>query len=154
MIRTILYYAIVLIGFLQIIGYVTKVKTIRNLGVVTAASPLPIVFTEVKGVETFASDFYFRWNSNTSQSNEIKVTPEVYSKLKGPYNRRNIFGAAIAYGPVLPKEIWHPILNYGLCNDILINELSIPIDKESFSLYIKTRTKGRNDEWILITECK
>lgn len=152
--RNILYSFIVIIGLLQIIGYLSKIKVIKNLGVVTCASPLPIVFTEVKGIETFASDFYFQWNKDNGSKEEVKVTPFLYSKLKGPYNRRNIFGAAIAYGPVLPKEIWEPILNYGLCNDILINELELPIEKNSFSLFIKTRTKGRNNEWTLKTDCK
>lgn len=152
--RKILCYIIVVIGLLQTIGYVSKIKIIRSIGVITSASPLPIVFTEVKGVETFASDFYFRWDGENKVKEEIKITPALYSKLKGPYNRRNIFGAAIAYGPVLPKDTWDPILNYGLCNNILTDELKIPIDKESFSLYIKTRTKGRSDEWTLKTDCK
>jgi len=152
--RKILYYLIIIIGFLQTIGYLTKIKMIRDLGVVTAASPLPIVFTEVEGVETFASDFYLQWTNSNNEKEEVQITPALYSKLKGPYNRRNIYGAAIAYGPVLPGKIWDPILNYGLCNDILENELEIPIDKENFSLFIKTRTEGRDDEWTLKTECK
>lgn len=152
--RKVIYYLIVIIGFLQTIGFLTKIKPIRSLGIVTAASPLPIVFTEVKGVETFASDFYFRWNNESSEVQEVKVTPELYSRLQGPYNRRNIFGAAIAYGPVLPEKVWQPILNYGLCNNILTEELDLPIDKESFSLYIKTRTKDRTDDWTLKTDCE
>lgn len=152
--RKIIYFIIIGIGFLQTIGHLTKIKPIKNLGVVTAASPLPIVFTEVNGVETFASDFYFRWNDDNEIAQEVKVTPALYAKLKGPYNRRNVFGAAIAYGPVLPERIWEPILNYGLCNDVLTDELALPIDKESFSLYIKTRTKGRTDEWTMKTNCE
>jgi len=151
--RNNLYGFVVFIGLLQTIGFLSKIEIIRSIGVVICASPLPIVFTEVKGIETFASDFYFRWNKDNSSKEEILMTPYLYSKLKGPYNRRNIYGAAIAYGPVLPKKIWEPILNYGLCNDILTNELDIPIDKESFSLFIKTRTEGRNDVWVLKTEC-
>lgn len=152
--RKLLYYIIITIGFLQTIGYLTKIKPIRDLGVVTAASPLPIVFTEVRGVETYASDFYFRWGKDNTSKKKIKITPALYSKLKGPYNRRNIYGAAIAFGPVLPKKIWDPVLSYGLCNNVLTDELGIPIDKESFSIFITTRTKGRSDEWTLKTECE
>lgn len=151
--RRIVYYLVVIIGLLQIIGYVTKIQSIRNLGIVTCASPLPIVFTEVKGVETFASDFYLRWTDDNSKEREVKITPALYSKFKGAYNRRNIYGAAISYGPVLPEEIWKQVLQYGLCNDILSSELGVNIDKESFSVYIKTRTEGRDDEWILKTNC-
>ncbi len=153
--RKTLYYIIVGIGLLQTIGYLTKVDVVRNIGLVTSASPLPIVFTEVKGVEAFAGDYYFQWKKDeTSSVEKIKVTPALYSKLKGPYNRRNIYGAAIAGGPILPQKLSNPIINYGLCNDVLTNELALPIDKKSFSILIKTRTKGKNDEWVLKTECK
>lgn len=148
-----LYIFIILIGFLQITGYLSGIKIIKNLGVITSASPLPIVFTEVKGVETFASDFYIQWSDN-NKVEKVKITPSIYSKLKGPYNRRNIFGAAIAYGPILPKSIWQPILNYGICNDILQKELEIPFNKENCTIEIETRTKSRNDHWTLKTECK
>jgi len=152
--RTVLYLVVIIIGLLQSVGHLTKMKTLKNLGLITAASPLPIVFTEIKGVETFASDFYLRWVNEDSKSKEIKITPSLYSKLKGPYNRRNVFGAAIAYGPVLPEKIWEPILNYALCKEVLTEELGLPIDKESFTLVIKTRTEKRNDEWLLKTVCK
>jgi hypothetical protein len=151
--RKIFYILIVLVGLLQPIGYLTNIKLIRSLGVVSASSPLPIVFTEVKGVETFASDFYLEWLNKHNQTELIRITPKLYSKLKGPYNRRNIFGAAIAYGPVLPEQIWGPVINYGLCKDILKNEFLIPVEKSGFSVLIKTRTKGRSDQWRLKAEC-
>ena len=152
--RKTIYIVIVLIGFLHIIGYLSGVKVIRSIGAITAASPLPIVFTEVKGIETFASDFYLTWTNEDNSKEEILMTPALYSKIKGPYNRRNVFGAAIAYGPVLPKEIYEPILNYGLCKNVLEEELDLKIDKESFSVLLKTRTKGRNNQWTLNTKCQ
>lgn len=151
--RKALYIIVIVIGFLQTVGYLTKVKIIRDIGILTTASPLPIVFTEVKGVETFASDFYLQWKTADGKQERLKVTPEIYSRFKGPYNRRNIYGAAISYGPVLPEPIWNSVLSYGLCNDILENELKIPVTKEGFSVYISTRTKGKNDNWQLNVEC-
>lgn len=151
--RKALYIIVILIGFLQTIGHVTGIKIIKSLGVVTAASPLPIVFTEVKGIETFASDFYIQWTNELNEIERVQMTPEIYSRLKGPYNRRNIFGAAIAYGPVLPETIWSPILNYGICNGILQEELEIPFDENSFSIEIETRTKSKTDQWTLKTDC-
>ena len=153
MIRKGLCILLVVIGFLQTIGYLTNIQSIRSLGVISCASPLPIVFTEVKGVETFAADFYMQWSDETNQMQRIKITPSTYAKLKGPYNRRNIYGAAIAYGPVLPEQIWKPILNYGVCNDILKDELELPVTKDNCSVYIQTRTASRNDTWTLKTVC-
>ena len=152
--RKIIYSLIVAIGFLQTIGYLTKVENIRNLGILSSASPLPIVFTEVRGVEAFAADFYLSWTDESNKLQEVKLTPALYAKLKGPYNRRNAFGAAIAGGPILPEKIWKPILQYGLCENVLENELGLAIDKESCELLIKTRTKDRNDEWKLKFNCE
>jgi len=152
--RKIIYSMIVLIGLLQSIGYLTKIENIRNLGVLTTASPLPIVFTDVNGVEAFAADFYLNWNDKSTNSKQIKITPALYAQLKGPYNRRNAYGAAIAGGPILPEKIWKPILKYGLCQNVLENELRLPIDKESFSLKINTRTKNRKNQWTHNIDCK
>jgi len=152
-IRKILYGIIILIGFLQIIGFVTTIQPIRSLGIVTASSPLPIVFTEVKGVETFASNFYIQFRKDNGAMEKIKITPELYSKFKGPYNRRNIYGAAISYGPVLPKTIWEPVLSYGLCQNVLRDELGIEVTTNEFSILIETRTEGRDDQWILDMNC-
>lgn len=154
MLRKLIYGLVIAIGFLQIIGYLTQQKTIRGLGAVSASSPLPIVFTEVKGVETFASDFYVQYRNPQGEIEKIKMTPEMYSKFKGPYNRRNIYGAAIAYGPVLPKPLWQSVLNYGLCNDVLKNELQLPVSKQGFSIVIETRTAGREDHWELNANCE
>ncbi len=149
----VLYYTILVIGMLQITGYLTKTKIIRDLGAVTCSAPLPIVFTEVKGVEAYASDFFLEYKNEDGLLEEIKLTPEIYSKLKGPYNRRNVYGAAIAGAPILPETLWKPILTYGLCNDVLKNELQLPVSKNDFSVKIITRTKGRDDHWHLKIDC-
>lgn len=151
--KNILYTAVVLIGLLQIIGYVTKVEMIRSLGILTVSSPLPLVFTEVKGVETFVNDFYIRYTDEAGVAQELKLTPEIYKQLKGPYNRRNIYGAAIGYGPVLPESLWNSVLSYGLCNHVLNEEFNISKDVSGVSVFIKTRTARRNDSWVLEPTC-
>lgn len=148
-----IYILVLVIGLLQTIGYLTKIKVIRDLGAVTCSSPLPIVFTEVRGVEAYASDFYLEFKTEEGLLEQIKLTPEIYSKLKGPYNRRNVYGAAIAGAPILPETLWKPILTYGLCNNILKEELQIPVTNNDFSVKITTRTKGRDDRWNLKIDC-
>ncbi len=148
-----LYIFIVLIGLLQIIGYVTSVKAIRNLGIATASSPLPIVFTEVKGVETFASDFFLRYTTQLRTTEELQITPTIYSKLKGAYNRRNVYGAAISYGPVMPEDLRNAVLEYGLCSNRLNKEFGLPDNLLDVSVFIKTKTAGRTDSWTLTPDC-
>ncbi len=148
-----LYILIIAIGLLQTIGYLSRIKIIKQLGQITCSSPLPIVFTEVKGVETFASDFYIEFINYTGEREVIKITPNMYSKLKGPYNRRNIFGAAISYGPILKKEIWETIFKYGFCKKKILEEMMLPLNGNNYSVRIKTKTAGRNNEWVLQAPC-
>jgi hypothetical protein len=153
-VRKYLYYVVAAIGFLQIAGYMLHVKTLRGIGAVFCSSPLPIVFTEVRGVETFASDFSIMFKTKEGVQKEIKIDPSVYSKLKGPYNRRNIYGAAIAYGPVLDTAVWNSVLSYGLCRGALVSEMGIDTTGTDYSVRIKTRTAGRNEEWLLKPVCR
>ena len=148
-----IYYLIIGIGMLQIAGYVFRFSSVRGLGAATGSSPLPIVFTEVKGVETFASDFFIRYKNTDGNQHEVKITPELYSRISGPYNRRNVYGAAISYGPVLPKKMRDTVLYYALCKKTLVRELGFPATASDFSIYIKTKTRNRNSIWLLRPNC-
>lgn len=151
--RRALYIGLIAIGSLQMLGYVLGSRAVRGIGAVTAAAPLPVVFTEVNGVETFASDFFVLYDDAQGSPQVLKITPALYKKLAGPYNRRNVYGAAISYGPVLPEPIWQSILQYGICDGPLATELGLPADAANVHIEIKTRTQGRNDAWTLTPNC-
>ncbi len=151
--RKVVYIIIIAVGLLQVTGYLLGNKTLRGLGMATCSSPLPIVFTEVKGVETFASDFFIQYIDTNGVQDITPITPALYSKLKGPYNRRNIYGAAIAYGPVLKKDLLESILRYGFCKQILLEEMDLPLTGKDYKIIIKTKTAGRTDEWVLKPSC-
>jgi hypothetical protein len=148
-----LYLLVIAIGLLQSIGYVTGCKVVRQLGQVSGSSPLPIVFTEVKGLETFASSFFIQFTNKAGAREEVLITPAMYSRLKGPYNRRNVYGAVISYGPVLKKELWEPVLSYGICRGVLQREMGLPLNGSDYAIRIKTNTAGRADEWIIKPSC-
>ena len=150
--RNYLYILVIFIGCIQIIGHVIGVKEVKAFGMLTASSPLPIVFTEVKGVETFASDFYIEYIDEHGKQVSEQITPEMYAKLKGPYNRRNVYGAAISYGPILDKKILNPVLEYGICKKVLLNEMGFPESGTNYVIKIRTKTKGRDAIWYLKTD--
>lgn len=70
----------------------------------TLLSPAPKVFSAVDGFETYSAWFAIGWEGWESRPEELMLDRSVYLGLRGPYNRRNVFGAAIAYGPVLRKD--------------------------------------------------
>ena len=48
--------------------------------------------------------------------------------MRGPYNRRNVYGAALAYAPVIPATLRDPVIQYGLCGDApLLRELGVDL---------------------------
>lgn len=152
--RRVGYVLIVVVGLLQIAGYCFRMPSVRGLGQALSSAPLPIVFTEVKGVETFAADFFIGFTDSSGTYQEVAITPEMYSRLQGPYNRRNVYGAAISYGPVLPEKIWKSVLNYGVCNKTLLMELGVPSNGSNYVVRIKSRTEGRiGQTWELHTTC-
>jgi hypothetical protein len=146
--------AICLVGCLQMMGSVIGSVALRGIGAATAASPLPKVFSDVDGLETFASEFRLRYRGPDGTLVEMPITPALYGRLAGPYNRRNVYGAALSYAPRLPRELWEPVYCYGLApGGPLRTELGIDPGATDISVTIRTRTRGRSDVWTLKAAC-
>lgn len=153
-IKEISFGGLLLVGLLQMIGYLTHIQKIRGLGFMTAASPLPLVFSDVEGLETFASSFVVTITDHTHDTFVLSITPQLYSQLRGPYNRRNVYGAAFAYGPKIPEPLWKSVLSYGFCAEgPLAKEFGVTERIQDVDVRVETKTKGRNDAWNLKLSC-
>jgi hypothetical protein len=112
-------------------GDLLRVPEVRGLAAATGASPAPKVFSSIQGLETFSSDFYIEWKDWNGVAHSVKLTPEIYSRIQGPYNRRNVFGAALSYAPVLAKDprtspMYDAVVRYSLCGRApLLNEIGL-----------------------------
>jgi hypothetical protein len=119
------------IGLLQMTGDVLGFPALKGLGLATAASPAPRVFSSIRGFEPFSTRFYLEWRSRDAALHSLALTPEVYSRLQGPYNRRNAYGAALAAGPVLATDprtqrMFWAVLSHATCGEApLLRELGI-----------------------------
>jgi hypothetical protein len=119
------------LGLLQMSGDLLRVPVLKGIGAATVASPAPKVFSSVQGLETFSSVFYVEWADRAGVAHSLKLTPEVYAHIKGPYNRRNVFGAALAYAPILhgdprTREMFESVVRYALCGQApLLQEIGI-----------------------------
>jgi len=140
---------LVCVGLIQSLGHITGSKTIKSVGLITVASPLPIVFTQQKGfLETFALDFTLIYIENNKEK-RIKITPELYSQLDKPYNYRNVLGAAISYGPVLPKALVASVLEYAFIEPAVLSNAFHLGDLTHASLELRSKTKNVNKLYIL-----
>jgi hypothetical protein len=124
--------ALALVGFAQMAADLLHLNAIKALAAATAASPAPKVFSAVRGLETYSSRFYIESANGGTHAEPVEITPELYARLRGPYNRRNVFGAVLAYGPVLVSDshtqpIFGSVSKYALCGEApLLSELGIP----------------------------
>jgi len=113
--------ALTLLGLAQMTGDVLHLTPLKAIAAATAASPAPKVFSAVRGLETYSTRFFITWPGH-----RIEMTPAVYSRMRGPYNRRNVYGAALAYAPVLPPELRDPVMRRALCNGApLLREIGV-----------------------------
>ncbi len=145
---------LLVIGSSQLAGYLLGFPAIRGLGAATAAAPFPKVFSDVRGFETFSARFTLMYEVPGGATVELAVTPELYARLRGPYWRRNVYGAALSYGPRLPREIWEPVFCYGLRRGgPLRTDLGVPEDALRPRVLIETKTRGRDEQWVLEPAC-
>ncbi|HWA36304.1 MAG TPA: hypothetical protein VG873_00435 [Burkholderiales bacterium] len=125
--------ALVAVGTAQMAGDLTGLTALKALGAATHASPAPKVFTAQNGLETFSARFYIEWFDRSGALHSLRLTPETYRTLRGPYNRRNPYGATIAFAPQLAaSERLAPVLDqvtrHGFCGRApLLRELGIPL---------------------------
>jgi len=123
--------ALALLGLAQMFGDLAGSPALKGIAAATGASPAPKVFSAIKGLETYSTRFFIDWKDKNGKAYSLELTPEVYARLAGPYNRRNVYGAVLAYGPVLStdpngKSMFDAVARYALCgNAPLLKELGI-----------------------------
>jgi hypothetical protein len=123
--------ALLALGLAQIVADLAGLPRLRGLAAATTASPLPKVFSAVRGLETYSTRFFIEWTDRDGAAHSLELTPQTYESLRGPYNRRNVFGAVVAYGPLLSSDartrpMFERVAAYALCGDApLLRELGI-----------------------------
>ena len=141
-------FALIGVGLSQMAGEACGSRALRGLGAALAAAPSPKVFCDVAGLEGFASTFTLIGQTRSGVLFEKQITPEVYSRLRGSYNRRNGYGAALSFAPRLPEPMWRSVAHYGLGDGgPLRSELELPDHLEWLRVRIATQTRGRGDVW-------
>ena len=126
-----LWVGLLALGLAQVVADLAGLPRLRGLAAATTASPLPKVFSAVRGLETYSTRFSVEWTDRAGAAHSLELTPEVYAALRGPYNRRNVFGAVVAYGPLLSTDartrpMFERIATYALCGRApLLRELGI-----------------------------
>lgn len=144
---------ILAVGLFAMIGDATGLVWLKGLGLASGIAPLPKVFSDVDGHETFAARFTLIETDDGGTIVRRVITPEIYSRLDGPYNRRNVYGAALSYAPRMPDELWRPVFCHGLApGGPLRSELGVSASGP-VAVEIETLTRGRDDRFLLEDPC-
>lgn len=145
------------LGFLSMFGTAMGLEPVRRVGLLTVASPLPLVFSKFRGVENFSSDYFMDVTFTDGETASFQITDALYARTEGPYNRRNPYGAVLAYGPMLDKPdevaLRDAVMRYASCGrGTFMRELGItkPIQHIRVTLRSKTRAKPR---WEFAVAC-
>lgn len=131
------------LGLLQMAGDVAGIVPVKAVAAATGASPAPRVFSSVRGLETFSSRFELAWTDRAGERRSLRLTPDRYASLAGPYNRRNAYGASLAYAPVLSdtdrtRAMFDAVIRYALCGKApLLRELGIDPDDRTGPLVVR-----------------
>lgn len=148
-----------MVASLQTIGYLSGVNALMGLGFVTNASPLPLVFSHFRGTEPFSALYTIHWETLTGERSSARITPEAYKQLEGPYNLRNVYGAAFAAGPSFQEDpveqnLWITMMRRAFCQPAMLNEsLGIPQDLRSIEVHVEGRATGMKNTWSKAVSC-
>jgi hypothetical protein len=138
---------LLIIGSLQMTGYLTGVKLLRGLGLASGVAPFPKVFCEADGYEAFAATFTLH-GTRDGQPWSLALTPEVYAQLRGPYNRRNVYGAVLAFAPRLPEPLRDDLFAKALApGSAMREELGIPGDVLALKITVTPREGEPHGPW-------
>ena len=150
---------LLLLGLLQMAADAVGARALKGIAAATGASPAPKVFSAVRGLETYSTRFHLEWTSALGEPRSVRLTPEIYTRLRGPYNRRNVYGAVLAYGPLLSTDpvtrpMFESVARHALCGTApLLRELGFdPGDMRDVRLRLEPRPGGRLDELPLVLE--
>jgi hypothetical protein len=152
---------LIAVGCAQMAGDVLGIPILKALGAATGASPAPRVFTAQDGFETYANRFFLDWEDAAGVRQVLEITPQVYSGVRGPYNRRNAYGAVFSYAPVLysnprTRSMFRTVLERSFCGTpSILEEIGIPVDvarKKPLRVRLEPRRAGETQRFALIHE--
>jgi hypothetical protein len=133
------------LGLTRMAGYLLDNRVLQGIGAASGVAPFTKVFCSADGYEAFTADYWLYGQRADGSKEKLKLTPELYAKIQGPYMRRNVYGAALVFAPRLPEQLRQCLHDTALQpNSTMWQELALPKDWISASIHIQDR---EGQEW-------
>ena len=152
---------LIFLATIKVFADVFNFEKISALAAIINVAPAMKVFTAHKGYETYSSKFTLETRHTDGQVIATKINSKTYAGLKGPYNRRNVYGALIAYGPYLTNkpnthDMWYVMASNAFCgNSSILSELGIEnnsgVNKVSVTYTSQVNTSSKYTNHLSIT---
>jgi len=129
-------YGLGLLGLLHMGADLSGLDTIKAVLASTALAPAPRVLSAINGFESFSNSLIVTFGTKRGRV-KVPLTRRQYDGVRGPYDRRNVYGAALGYGPVLiqsdrGKALFDAVANYAFCRDNgVLSELGLLSGKKT-----------------------
>ncbi len=147
-VRNLLAILLLVIGSTQMVGYLLDVRALRGIGLASGVAPFPKVFCEADGYEAFVARFFVEGDLPGGGRWQRRIDPGCYAKLRGPYNRRNVYGAALAFAPRLPRDLRDALLEAALApGSAMRDELGVPAGLGNPRVRIEPRHGTADETW-------
>jgi len=149
------------LGSIKVIADALELKALSAVVAVTNTTPAMKVFTAHDGYETYSAKFQLQVDYDDGSSQSSVLTKQQYQGLRGPYNRRNVYGALIAYGPILyssevTHKMWVTMSRNAFCrNEPISEELGYTSNAKITSVSITYFNQTKTDEYPdkLVVSC-
>jgi hypothetical protein len=141
-------FALLVMALSQMVAGLAGWEPLREAVAGTGAAPYPKVFCDKDGYEAFAMDFEVAGIDTKGCEHRVAITPETYARMRGPYNRRNVYGAALAFAPRLDAELRDEVVDYAFRRDGgLRRELGLPDDLKRLHIRITPKPGVKADSY-------
>lgn len=151
-------------GCISTFGLTINSHTVKYIGFISGSSPLPLVFSAYNGVETFSTEISLHGRFKDGEELNLTMTRELYAKLKGPYNRRNMYGVMFSHGPFFTDpqlvQMRDEVLKHSMCaipgrkSGHLIKEFGYDQELSHAIIKIQSKTQGWSDKiWFININC-
>jgi hypothetical protein len=132
----------VLVGVSQPLGHALGWPGLRNLGMVSGASPLPLVFNAVNGYEYWAATYKLDLQLAQGEWRSLAVDSATFAGLPGPHRFHMVLTFPFMAGPILPERFWTGLLQYGLCHSgPLAAARAVPAEVRAGTIEIATANR-------------
>lgn len=130
-------FALTLIASSRMLSDIVGSTTLHGIGLASGIAPYPKVFTSTNGYEAFSSRFILSATTPDEGPWQSELTASNPHRLQGPYQRRNVYGAALCFSPCLPEPLRSTVLSNALAPSSPIrHELAIPPQAHHLQLRI------------------